>query len=137
MNHRYSKSITRNTRLKLERHLKNNTQFYWGSYFIVDKRDIKDEATRAIIERLFAIKPHVFSHVTGIHYNIFNVLYNVGNETTNDVLQLIVKNTCGIDKFVNYILKNYCTYGDFLGVYDDVEYTLKYNKRTYHVFRIS
>jgi len=137
MNHQYSKSITHNTRLKLERHLKNNTQFYWGSYFIVDKRDIKDEAKRVIIERLFAIKPHIFSYVTGINYNIFNVLYNVGNETTNDVLQLIVENTCGIDKFVNYVLKNYCTYGDFLGVYDDVEYSLKYDKRTYHVFRIS
>lgn len=136
MKHQYSESITHNTRLRLERHLAKNTQFSWGNYFIIDPRDIKNEFKNAVLNTLFACKPHIFTYLTGIDNSVFIALNNVGDERVNDALKIIIQNTCGIDKFCDYLLKDYCTYADLLGTCHNQEFSLKYDRRTYHVFCI-
>ena len=115
--------------------------FVDGDEWLIHNDEGRKIDTRSYIEETVEyFNPTFLSRLTGISSNIFTVLQESQITDTNKTILLLIKATCGMDKFVEEAVEA-DGYGHFLSPYDgeETEFSVMdgWDKINYYAYRIN
>ena len=109
---------------------------YGSREYIVCTNEEADEAAReAISDSLWAFNLDFLASITRIDRGVFKALQELCERSNPAVLSL-VKDTCGLDKFVEEAVFTDGR-GNFLSSYDGKEHYYSYNGEEFYIYRIN
>jgi len=104
-------------------------------YILVNNDEANALCGEYILETLWAFRPKYLAEITGMDKTIFEVL-QPQCENANEAIHAIIKNTCGIDYFIENTVKTDGR-GIFLAIYDGEEREYEFNGKQYYLYRVN
>lgn len=90
------------------------------TFLVLNEEDREYYVTEEIKDRLWAFIPEFLAECTEIEVTPFETMAAQGDETFNNVIKILIENTCGMEYFVEQAVVT-DGYGHFLSTYDGDE----------------
>lgn len=105
-----------------------------ANYLILTDEEANDLAYNWIKESVWAFKSELLEELTSMDAEVFEVLQEK-YEGANDAILKVIESTCGLDTFVETVIK-YEGRGYFISFYDGNEECIKLDDNDLFIYRV-